>query len=192
MKCAACPDKQCTTGKDCTGSRDDFKEKYTPDDLRMMKLSDILVEKYYMKKTRIEEIQFFAKKMRYQRLGLAFCSGLREEADILNRILSKDFKVFSAICKICGIDKTEFDPKPAPAKKKSISCNPLAQAEIMNQKKTDLNIVLGLCLGHDMLFAKYSKAPVTTLAVKDRVLANNPLGAIYSGYYRKKRFGLKN
>jgi len=190
MKCAACDDKQCTSGKDCTGSREDFKEKYTAEDLRMMKVSDILVEKYYMKKTRIEEILYFAKKMNYQRLGLAFCSGLRDEAQVLDRILSKEFKVFSAICKVCGIDKTEFGAKSTGKQKKNISCNPLAQAEIINKKHTDMNISLGLCLGHDMLFAKYSEAPVTTLAVKDRVLANNPLGALYSGYYRKKKFDL--
>ena len=32
-------------------------------------------------------------------------------------------------------------------------------------------------MGHDILFTKHSKAPVTTLAVKDRVLTHNPLGA---------------
>jgi uncharacterized metal-binding protein len=31
---------------------------------------------------------------------------------------------------------------------------------------------------------------VTTFIVKDRVLAHNPAGAIYSGYYKKNRFGL--
>ena len=53
-----------------------------------------------------------------------------------------------------------------------------------------MNILVGLCVGHDMLFTKHSKAPVTTFIVKDRVLAHNPAGAIYSGYYKKNRFGL--
>jgi uncharacterized metal-binding protein len=65
-------------------------------------------------------------------------------------------------------------------------CNPIGQALILNREKTDLNIILGLCIGHDILFTQYSDAPVTTLAVKDRVLAHNPLGALYSGYYFKK------
>jgi uncharacterized metal-binding protein len=43
-----------------------------------------------------------------------------------------------------------------------------------------LNILLGLCVGDDTLFIKHSKAPVTVLAVKDRVLAHNPLGALYT------------
>jgi uncharacterized metal-binding protein len=35
-------------------------------------------------------------------------------------------------------------------------------------------------VGDDTLFIKHSKAPVTVLAVKDRVLANNPLGVLYT------------
>ncbi len=65
-------------------------------------------------------------------------------------------------------------------------CNPIGQALVLNKEKTDLNIILGLCIGHDILFTQHSAAPVTTLAVKDRVLAHNPLGALYSGYYLKK------
>ncbi len=40
-------------------------------------------------------------------------------------------------------------------------------------------------MGHDILFSKYSKAPVTTFIVKDRVLAHNPVGAL-NKYYRNK------
>jgi len=73
-------------------------------------------------------------------------------------------------------------------------CNPITQAEFLNKEKTDLNIVIGLCVGHDSLFMKYSEAPVTVLAVKDRVLAHNPLGAVYlaDSHYKKILFPLKN
>jgi uncharacterized metal-binding protein len=57
--------------------------------------------------------------------------------------------------------------------------------------KTELNVVVGLCVGHDTLFTKHAAAPVTTFAVKDLVLAHNPLGAIYSGYFLKHRFGIQ-
>jgi uncharacterized metal-binding protein len=63
---------------------------------------------------------------------------------------------------------------------------------ILNTEKTDLNVILGLCIGHDTVFTKYSEAPVTTLAVKDRVLAHNPLGAIYSAYHLNKLVVQKN
>ena len=41
---------------------------------------------------------------------------------------------------------------------------------------------------HDSLFYKYSKAPTTTLIVKDRVLGHNPVAALYQadGYYKEK------
>lgn len=65
-------------------------------------------------------------------------------------------------------------------------CNPIAQAQLLNDCHTDFNIALGLCVGHDSLFFRYSQAPATVLAVKDKVLAHNPLGALYTadGYYR--------
>jgi len=65
-------------------------------------------------------------------------------------------------------------------------CNPVFQAEAVNDSEADLNVLLGLCVGHDSLFIMHAKAPVTVLAVKDRVLAHNPLGAVYQidAYYR--------
>ncbi|MEW6671299.1 MAG: DUF1847 domain-containing protein [Thermodesulfobacteriota bacterium] len=190
MKCAPCSEKKCIKGKDCTDITAKVKAKYVGEDFKILRVADELIENYYMQKTRLEEILYFAKEMDYKKLGLAFCSGLKDEAEIIDQILSKEFKVFSAICKVCGISKSDFQLKSNP-KDGRISCNPIGQAEILNRKKTDLNIVVGLCLGHDILFTKHSKALVTTLVVKDRVLAHNPIGAIYSGFYRKKRFHLE-
>ena len=70
---------------------------------------------------------------------------------------------------------------------KESMCNPIYQAKLLNHEKTDLNILLGLCVGHDALFFKYAQAPTTVLAVKDRVTGHNPLAAIYLSetYYRK-------
>jgi uncharacterized metal-binding protein len=72
-------------------------------------------------------------------------------------------------------------------------CNPIGQAKFLNKAKTDLNILLGLCVGHDSLFIKYSEAPITVFAAKDRVLAHNPLSAIYQSesYYKDKLFSRK-
>jgi len=53
------------------------------------------------------------------------------------------------------------------------------QAKLLNAAGTDLNILMGLCVGHDSMFYKYSEALVTTLVSKDRVLAHNPVAAIY-------------
>jgi uncharacterized metal-binding protein len=65
-------------------------------------------------------------------------------------------------------------------------CNPISQAMLMNAAKTDFNILLGLCVGHDSLVLKYSEAFCTVLAAKDRVFGHNPLAAVYTldSYYR--------
>ena len=49
--------------------------------------------------------------------------------------------------------------------------------------RTELNVLVGLCLGSDLVFTERSRAPVTTLFVKDRSLAHNPVGAIYTRYH---------
>ena len=110
-----------------------YKEK---ENLKIAKASALVVSEGYCEKTRIEEIIDFANRCEFEKLGIAFCIGLSNEA------------------------------------------------------KTDLNILLGLCVGHDSLFIKYSEAPITIFAVKDRVLAHNPLGAIYQAesYYKDKLF----
>ena len=66
-------------------------------------------------------------------------------------------------------------------------CNPIMQAKLLNEADTDLNIVMGLCVGHDSLFLKYAKAPCVSLVIKDRVLGNNPAAALYttSSFYSK-------
>jgi uncharacterized metal-binding protein len=69
-------------------------------------------------------------------------------------------------------------------------CNPVAQAMLLDSVGSQLNILVGLCVGHDALFAKASKAPVTTLVAKDRVLGHNPVAAIYNhqSYYRERLY----
>ena len=191
MKCANCKKNECVNGKDCTNIKEETTARYNGEDLKIMKTAAILTDKFYMEKTRLEELIFFATQMNYQKLGLAFCIGLQNEAAIVDQILSKEFRVFSACCRICGMERTAVGLAPRQKDNKiATTCNPIGQTEIFNRKKTDLNIILGLCMGHDILFTKHSKAPVTTLAVKDRVLTHNPLGVVYSGYYRKKRFSL--
>jgi len=140
-------------------------------------------------KSRIEEIIEFAHRMKYNRLGLAFCIGLRYEANITTKILEKEgFEVVSVVCKVGCIDKGDIgiqDNQKISIGSFESMCNPIAQAEILNEAETEFNIILGLCVGHDSLFIKYSKAPTTVFAVKDRLLGHNPLAAIYSSnsYY---------
>lgn len=141
-------------------------------------------------KPRIVEIIEFARRMNFNRLGLAFCVGLQNEAKIVEKLLAqKGFDMVSVVCKIGRVPKESIGVKDE--EKIAIGhfetmCNPILQALTLNQEKTELNIMLGLCVGHDSLFLKYSDALCTVLAAKDRVLGHNPLAAIYNleSYYR--------
>jgi uncharacterized metal-binding protein len=186
LNCAVCQEKECRNGKDCLKLTEEMKELYGEHEISLIKTAASIEAEYYMKKTRIEEIILFGGKMGYKKIGLAFCIGLEKESREIYSIFKEHFKVYSTCCKICGIDKAEFDLDKIDKTGDEAMCNPLGQASFLNGQKTDLNIIIGLCIGHDILFTKHSKAPVTTLAVKDRVLAHNPLGAIYSNYYRNK------
>jgi uncharacterized metal-binding protein len=142
-------------------------------------------------KPRVQEVCEFAQKMGYRKLGIAFCSGLRNEALSLTQILeTQGFQVVSVICKAGGTPKEHIaikDEEKIHSGEFEPMCSPIAQAMILNEEKTDFNILLGLCVGHDSLFLKYSKAYCTVLVAKDRVLAHNPCAALYttSSYYAR-------
>ena len=149
------------------------------------------------KNPRILELIEFSKKCGYKKLGLAFCAGLSSEAQTLTEILENHgFEVVSVRCKVGATPKEKIGIKPeqkiaGPAKWESM-CNPITQAEIINEEKVDFAIMLGLCLGHDTLFIKHCRVPMTVIAVKDRVTGHNPLAALYTinSYY--KRLGTKS
>ena len=64
-----------------------------------------------------------------------------------------------------------------------VACNPAGQAVVLNSLNTDINIMVGLCMGVDCLFAQTSRATMSTLLVKDKSLVNTPIGAIYSDHF---------
>ena len=142
--------------------------------------------------TRVERTADYAKLRGYKKLGLAFCVGLSKEAELFtNFLLNEGFEVASVSCMCGGISSDDIElpeeDKVAPPGTRQAMCNPITQAVVLNSEKTDLNIILGLCVGDDTLFIKHSEAPITLLAAKDRDLAHNPLGALWtanSGYRR--------
>lgn len=144
---------------------------------------------FYQKYTRVEEVVEFSRRMGFQKIGIATCVGLIEESRVLARILRKNgFEVYGVVCKVGSFLKTEVGvPAEDITRTGEVMCNPIMQAEVLNQCGTEFNVVMGLCVGHDSLFYKYSQALVTTLVAKDRVLAHNPVGALYQtrSYYKK-------
>jgi uncharacterized metal-binding protein len=141
--------------------------------------------------TRVEDTIAFARLMGYKKIGMATCIGLLDESERLAKILTaQGFEPVSVCCKAGSIDKLELGlaetDKVRPGTFEP-ACNPIAQAEICNRMGTDMNIIVGLCVGHDMLFNKHSKAPVTTLIVKDRVTGHNPIAVLYGQNFYYKR-----
>ena len=163
---------------------------YEEDENRKVSIISAQIEnEFYGKYTRVEEVVEFARRMGYTKIGIATCIGLIDESRILARILRKNgFEVYCAVCKIGSFLKSDVGvPAEDITRTGAVMCNPVMQAEVLNQAGTDFNVVMGLCVGHDSLFYKYSEALVTTLVAKDRVLAHNPVGALYqAGAYYKK------
>ena len=142
----------------------------------------------YCRHTRVEEVMDFARKIGAHKIGIATCAGLIRESRTLAGILrSHGFEVVGFCCKTGAVNKHEVGIPECCENIGFNMCNPILQAKMLNAEKTELNLVVGLCVGHDSLFYRYSDALVTTVVTKDRVLGNNPVQALYTAesYYKK-------
>jgi uncharacterized metal-binding protein len=148
-------------------SNKDIKKLYSETDILIMRAAE---EARLPGKNRVEEIKNFARLSGMRRIGIANCIGLQKEADKLKRTLEKEFEVFTVDCKTGKVPSAEMLNNHS----RGLSCNPAEQAEFLAESNTELNISFGLCMGHDIIFNKKSKAPVTTLIVKDREHRHNP------------------
>jgi uncharacterized metal-binding protein len=147
--------------------RKDYKKLYSGADLNTMRLAE---EARLPGKNRVEEIKKYARLSGIRRIGIANCIGLQKEADMLRKSLEGEFEVYAVDCKTGKIQSSELFNDQS----RGVSCNPAGQAAYLHENKTGLNISFGLCMGHDIIFNQKSKAPVTTLIVKDREHRHNP------------------
>lgn len=175
---------------------DGILEEYKKEEIRDFHRTAAIVEKTgYCKWPRVRETMEFALRMGYKRLGVAFCVGFKKEAKILAQLLRENgFEVVSVACKCGGYDKNTVGVADEDKIRGGFEpmCNPITQALLMNQSNTDFNIALGLCVGHDSLFYRYSDAMVTTLVAKDRAMGHNPAAALYlADGYCKDRVNLE-
>lgn len=147
----------------------------------------------YLRQTRVEEVMAFARRLGAEHLGIACCVGTQREARLAQEIFEKHrFRVSTVACKVGSIPKESVGlrdtEKIRPGQYEAL-CNPIGQARLLAAAGTELNVVVGLCVGHDSLFFRYSEAPATVLVVKDRVTGHNPAAALYTSrsYYRRLR-----
>jgi uncharacterized metal-binding protein/predicted Fe-Mo cluster-binding NifX family protein len=190
VDCISCREKVCLTGKECA-----LLSRNSPRTLPESKEVERILEagldiacEEERKLCRLSEVIYFCLEMKYKRIGIAYCSELQEPAEILTQVMRRFFDVFPICCKIGGLSVSDpfslKNPDSSPGERREfIACNPRGQAEVLNRLKTDINIIVGLCVGSDSVFTEASEAGVTTLFVKDKSLANNPIGALYSDYY---------
>jgi len=155
-----CRNKECLVGKNCSVLKSGLE--YNGEDLKSIQISAWL-ESDSAKRTKLEEIAIYSKRLGYRKIGIAFCIEHEREARLVYDILSRYFEVFSVCCKVCSLDKESLGIKKTENLEFEAACNPKGQALLLNNDDTDLNIMLGLKTGYDILFAKYSEAPSITL-----------------------------
>ena len=183
--CLYCEEHQCNEGKTCILSSNlhQVKESKVINQILNSALDISLEDERTL--CRLSELIYFALEMNYKKIGIAYCSDLSEPAEIVSQVLRRFFDVTQVCCKIGGKQL----PESTLNGKNKIVCNPRGQADILNMADVDLNIIIGLCIGIDCIFTKLSKAPVSTLFVKDKSLSNNPIGAVYLDHYLKEAAG---
>ena len=131
---------------------------YSEADKQQMKISAMAKNK-----SRMQELLDFIKISGFKKIGIANCFSMQTYADKLCEILkNENIEVFAVNCKESGLQGEDICPELS-----GPSCDPISQAKYLNEHQTELNINLGLCLGHGLIFQKHSTAPVTTLVVKD-------------------------
>jgi len=120
--------------------------------------------------SRIEEIKKYAIQAGYKKIGIAYCTSVTKYAQQLEDYFKDIFDVVKIDCKCAKIPASMLLNGA-----KGISCNPAGQAKILEDAGTEFNIALALCLGHDIIFNNKSKAPATTLIVKDKAHHHNTI-----------------
>jgi uncharacterized metal-binding protein len=149
----------------------DFKALYDNEDRRILKVAEDSLDPHL---DRIREIIEYSREVKIKKIGIANCTVFNRETEKLEEMLvNAGFSVDKVNCKYGRVPFNDLVPGY-----KGISCNPAGQAKYLEEKGTELNIMVGLCLGHDMIFNAKSKAPVTPLVVKDRKLKHNTLKSL--------------
>lgn len=175
VDCLACESRECVSGRACPFDLGpEARPPLRGEEARIREVGLDVSAEIDPKLCRIAELVHFGLGVGYRRIGLAFCWELHREIEVLVPVLRRFFDVVPVCCRIGAAS--------AAGAERSV-CHPVAVARLLAAAGTELNVAAGLCLGSDILFASRSRAPVTTLFVKDRSLAHNPVGAIYTRYH---------
>lgn len=181
MDCINCNDKKCMKTESCKDSKLSTElliNSYSEDkNQQIIQASAQLVDGGRAGTlSRIQELLEFSKKMGYKKIGLAYCYGMHKEALMVSRIFEKNKLILSTVsCSVGGLPQSDLNHKSQLC---GVSCNPIGQAEAFNKEQVDFVMIMGICLGHDILLQKHLNVDFSTLVVKDRVYSHNPLKGI--------------
>jgi uncharacterized metal-binding protein len=179
MNCTTCDDKVCRK-QQTSCNRESFDKTEVIDEYQDVSNSEIVKAAAELVDSgragtlsRIQEIIEFAKLMNYQKLGLAYCYGMEQQAKAIESLLTDEwFDVSAVSCSVGGLKQSEVNAASCIHK---VSCNPIGQAEQLNSEEVDLTLVVGICMGHDIILNRNLKMDFTTLVVKDRKHNHAPL-----------------
>ena len=188
VECAMCRSYMCRTGSveaaplDCPmhGPFPSFDDLYaTPERRRLAHESALVEAEGYCRWTRLEEVVQLSMRMGFERLGIGHCPSTMGEAVRIAEFVRQH-----------GIDPV----LPARAD----ACDPIGQAAFFAESGTQFNVIAGMCVGHDALFIRQCRTPVTSLIVADRRFRHNPVAALYTSrsysrdalYDARRRSGL--
>lgn len=178
MDCTKCALKGCRKSEPCSDSSGGYIENYWNDKNQpYVKTASALIDGGRAGTlNRLEEIVEFTKIRGYKKIGVAYCYGLEKDAVLLRKYLEQnELKPVMVSCTVDGLKEAQIDPDKS---NNTVSCNPIGQAYLLNSAAVDFTILVGICLGHDILLQKNLQMDFTTFIVKDRVLGHNPILAL--------------
>lgn len=170
IQCARCKTFVCRVGRSdaapehcpMRGDMPDVSSLYTDAErLRLAQQSAAVEGLGYGRWTRLREVAELAQRMGYGRIGVGYCPDMVREA-VLTALFLRDYQ-FSV----------RLPPEP-------LDCDPFGQAALFAEQGTQLNVVAGMCVGHEAVFIRASQAPVTVLVARDARLHHNPSAALYT------------
>ncbi len=185
MDCTRCTSKGCRLSSPCFDRSSEYIEEYETDSVQSVTraASKLVDDGRAGTLTRLEEIKEYAKLKSYRKIGVAYCYGLEKEAELLRNDLEQSG--FQTEMTSCTVDSVPESKVNTTKEDSFVSCNPLGQANVLNHSGAEFAILMGLCLGHDILIQKSLKMDYTTWIVKDRVTSHRPMDAL-PGYHSKE------
>jgi uncharacterized metal-binding protein len=184
MDCTQCTPKICRSSSSCGAERferDQMKTSYGEErNQQIVHSAAALVDDGRAGNlSRLQEIIEFVKLMHYEKIGLAYCYGMEQDAKILRNIFRQEgLRLITVSCTVGGVPERDVHSS---SDNLHVSCNPIGQAQQLNEEGAEFVILMGICLGHDILLQRNLAADFTTFVVKDRVHHNSPLDALRVG-----------